>query len=74
MVLDRPGATGPACGQGTLVEFRARLIRNDMDFRSLERNGGQNRRLEVFLNNAGHRCPAIGARGLSELSPGDGRR
>jgi hypothetical protein len=37
MVLDRLGATQPACGQGTLVEFRERLIRTDMDRRLLER-------------------------------------
>jgi len=37
MVLDRLGSTEPACGQGTLVEFRERLIRNDMDRRLLER-------------------------------------
>jgi hypothetical protein len=37
MVLDRLGATTPACGQGTLVDFRGRLIRTDMDRRLLER-------------------------------------
>jgi hypothetical protein len=37
MVLDRLGATAPACGQGTLVDFRGRLIRTDMDRRLLER-------------------------------------
>jgi hypothetical protein len=37
MVLDRLGAAAPACGQGTLVDFRERLIRTDMDRRLLER-------------------------------------
>jgi len=37
MVLDRLSATTPACGQGTLGDFRARLIRTNMDRRLLER-------------------------------------
>jgi len=37
LVLDRLGATEPAFSQGTLCEFRARLIRHDMDRRLLER-------------------------------------
>jgi hypothetical protein len=37
MVLDRLSATAPACGQGTLGDFRARLIRTNMDRRLLER-------------------------------------
>jgi len=37
MVLDCLGADKPACAQGTLVDFRERLIRTDMDRRLLER-------------------------------------
>jgi len=37
MVLDRLGCTEPAFSQGALVDFRDRLIRNDMDLRLLER-------------------------------------
>ena len=37
LVLDRLGATEPAFSQGALCEFRARLIRHDMDRRLLER-------------------------------------
>lgn len=37
MVLDCNGAEEPLFGQGTLQQFRERLIRNDMDRRLLER-------------------------------------
>jgi hypothetical protein len=37
MVLDRLGEDAPAFSQGALVDFRARLIREDMDRRLLER-------------------------------------
>lgn len=37
LVLDRLEATEPAFAQGTLVDFRARLIRTEMDRRLLER-------------------------------------
>jgi hypothetical protein len=37
MVLDRLGSTEPAFSQGTLSEFRQRLIRTQMDRRLLER-------------------------------------
>jgi hypothetical protein len=37
LVLDWLGAEGPAFGQGTLVDFRSRMIRTDMDRRLLER-------------------------------------
>jgi len=37
LVLDRLGADEPAFSQGTLHDFRARLIRSDMDRRLLER-------------------------------------
>ena len=37
LVLDRLGSTEPAFSQGALCEFRARLIRHDMDRRLLER-------------------------------------
>lgn len=37
MVLDCLGAAEPLFGQGTLQQFRERLIRNDMDRRLLER-------------------------------------
>lgn len=40
LVLDRLGATEPAFSQGALCEFRARLIRHDMDRRLLERTVG----------------------------------
>jgi hypothetical protein len=48
MVLDRLGATQPACGQGTLVEFRERLIRTDMDRRLLERTVEMARQSKAF--------------------------
>jgi hypothetical protein len=48
MVLDRLGATQPACGQGTLVEFRERLIRTDMDRRLLERTVEMARQSKTF--------------------------
>lgn len=37
LVLDRLGASEPAFSQGALSDFRARLIRHDMDRRLLER-------------------------------------
>ena len=37
LVLDRLGSTEPAFSQGALCDFRARLIRHDMDRRLLER-------------------------------------
>src|SRR5437899_4456539 len=37
LVLDRLDAQEPAFGQGTLADFRARMIRLDMDQRLLER-------------------------------------
>lgn len=37
MVLDRLGTTEPAFSQGALSDFRARLIKHDMDQRLLER-------------------------------------
>lgn len=37
MVLDRMGQDEPAFGQGTVADFRARLIRSGMDRRILER-------------------------------------
>jgi hypothetical protein len=48
MVLDRLGATTPACGQGTLVDFRGRLIRTDMDRRLLERTVELARQTKAF--------------------------
>jgi hypothetical protein len=48
MVLDRLGATAPACGQGTLVDFRGRLIRTDMDRRLLERTVEMARQTKAF--------------------------
>lgn len=48
MVLDRLGATQPACGQGTLVDFRERLIRMDMDRRLLERTVEMARQSKAF--------------------------
>src|SRR5712692_5005845 len=37
MVLDRLGSQTPAFSQGTLFDFRSRLIRKDMDLRLLTR-------------------------------------
>ena len=37
MVLDRMGEDEPAFGQGTMADFRSRLIRSNMDRRLLER-------------------------------------
>ena len=37
MVLERLGEAGPAFAQGTLVDFRNRMVRTDMDRRLLER-------------------------------------
>jgi hypothetical protein len=48
MVLDRLGATAAACGQGTLVDFRGRLIRTDMDRRLLERTVELARQTKAF--------------------------
>jgi hypothetical protein len=48
MVLDRLGCEEPAFGQGTLVEFRERLIRTDMDRRLLERTVELARRTKAF--------------------------
>jgi len=48
MVLDCLGADKPACAQGTLVDFRERLIRTDMDRRLLERTVELARRTEAF--------------------------
>lgn len=48
MVLDRLGSTKPACAQGTLVDFRARLIRTDMDRRLLERTVELARQSKIF--------------------------
>jgi hypothetical protein len=48
MVLDRLGADEPAFAQGTLVDFRARLIRADLDLRLLERTVELARRTNAF--------------------------
>jgi DDE family transposase/transposase-like protein DUF772 len=48
MVLDRLGADEPAFGQGTLVDFRERLIRADLDLRLLERTVELARRTNAF--------------------------
>jgi hypothetical protein len=48
MVLDRLGCEDPAFGQGTLVEFRERLMRTDMDRRLLERTVELARRTKAF--------------------------
>jgi hypothetical protein len=48
MVLDRLGSTKPACAQGTLVDFRERLIRTDMDRRLLERTVEMARQSKLF--------------------------
>lgn len=48
MVLDRLGATEPVCAQGTLVGFRERLIRTDMDRRLLERTVELARQSKTF--------------------------
>jgi hypothetical protein len=48
MVLDRLGSDEPAFAQGTLVEFRERLIRSNMDLRLLERTVELARRTGAF--------------------------
>ena len=48
MVLDRLGEPQPACGQGTLVEFRERLMRTNMDRRLLERTVEMARQSKAF--------------------------
>jgi hypothetical protein len=48
MVLDRLGCDEPAFAQSTVVEFRDRLIRNDMDRRLLERTVELARRTKAF--------------------------
>jgi hypothetical protein len=48
MVLDRLGSEEAAFGQGTLVDFRERLIRSNMDLRLLERTVELARRTNAF--------------------------
>jgi hypothetical protein len=48
MVLDRLGEDEPAFAQGTLVDFRARMIRADLDIRLLERTVELARRTNTF--------------------------
>jgi Transposase DDE domain/Transposase domain (DUF772) len=48
MVLDLLGSDEPAFGQGTLVDFRERLIRSNMDLRLLERTVEVARRTNAF--------------------------
>lgn len=48
LVLDRLGEEEPAFGQGTLQQFRKRLIANDMDRRLLERTVELARKTEEF--------------------------
>lgn len=48
MVLDRLGSAEPAFAQSTLVEFRDRLVHNDMDRRLLERTVELARRTKAF--------------------------
>lgn len=48
MVLDRLGEDTPAFAQGTLREFRERMIRTDMDRRLLERTGELARKTKAF--------------------------
>src|SRR5215208_4618800 len=48
MVLDRLGSDKPAFGQGTLVAFRERLIRKEMDRRLLERTVELARQTKAF--------------------------
>src|SRR5256885_17129773 len=48
MVLDRLGSEEAAFGQGTLVDFRDRLIRSNMDLRLLERTVELARRTDAF--------------------------
>jgi len=73
MVLDCLGADKPACAQGTLVDFRERLIRTDMDRRLLERTVELARQTEAFrLEEAaeesprGNRFQSAGRRGRVE--------
>lgn len=48
LVLDCLGATEPAFSQGALCDFRARLIKHDMDRRLLERTVELARRTKAF--------------------------
>ena len=48
MVLDRLGSDEPAFDQGTLVAFRARLIRSELDRRLLERTIELARQTKAF--------------------------
>lgn len=48
LVLDRLGADEPAFSQGALTDFRARLIRHDMDRRLLERTVALAERTKAF--------------------------
>lgn len=48
MVLDRLGCKEPAFSQGSLVNFRERLIRTDMDRRLLERTAELARQTKAF--------------------------
>jgi hypothetical protein len=48
MVLDRLGSDEPAFGQGTLVAFRERLIRSELDRRLLERTVEFARQTKAF--------------------------
>lgn len=48
LVLDRLGSDEPAFGQGTLVAFRERLIRSEMDRRLLERSVEFARQTKAF--------------------------
>jgi len=69
MVLDRLGKTTPAFSQGTLFDFRQRLIEHDMDRRLLERtaeiarstNGFDARKLPKTLRLAIDSSPLQGA-------------
>jgi hypothetical protein len=48
LVLDRLGEDEPAFAQGTLVDFRDRLIRTDMDRRLLERTAALAKKTQGF--------------------------
>jgi hypothetical protein len=48
LVLDRLGADKPAFGQGTLGDFRGRMIRTDMDRRLLERTAELAKKTQGF--------------------------
>lgn len=82
LVLDRLGQQEPAFAQGTLVDFRARLIRTGLDRRLLERTtelarktqGFDAKKLPKTLRVAVDSAPLRGAKQRGGASPSAGGR